>query len=117
MIRLQQFYSSLDQLQREQYAQAIGVSDHYIRYHLITRRRSPSPSLVRRIVKSSGGKLMFTDVLCDVYPELAEEIGGGSKTVNRSSPPATCGADQSTTTGVTTGGCGDHVAPTKVPRS
>lgn len=121
MKSLRAFYHALTDKERQEFADSIGVCDKYVRHHLITQKRTPSPKLIRKMVQEADGMLSFVDVLGDVYPELLSEIGeDGSKTSERPRPieptPATCAADQSDTTGVSTENGRDHVAPTKVPR-
>ena len=119
MDNLKHFYTNLTLGEREAFASSVFTTDTYIRHFLIPRRRTPSASMIRRMVRHSNGSLNFLSLLCDVFPELERDIGigdGGKASQQLNETPATCVADQDDTTGDCNPGATDHVAPTKALR-
>lgn len=63
---LYEFWSSLTNDEKQEYAKKSGYKASYINLHLIHKRKTPPLVKIKRMADASNGKLKFDD-LCDFF--------------------------------------------------
>ncbi len=66
-MELKQYLRSLNKEQKQQLADEVGTSVHYLR-HLAHGRRNAGHKLARKIQEASGHQVTLSELRPDIYP-------------------------------------------------
>ena len=69
-MKLREYWKSLSGKERFEYAERVGVSEGYMRVHLIPARKTPRENILYGLSKESFGHVEHQDVLDHFFPDM-----------------------------------------------
>jgi len=69
-MKLRDYWKSLNSNEKHAYAERIGVSEGYLRVHLIPARKTPRENILYGLSRESLGNVSHEEVLHHFFPEV-----------------------------------------------